>query len=297
MIGKSTGGERADRQTGAAATRGTFVTRCAAISGVDHAWAVAPDLETDLALARSLGELAARIALPYFRAAVRCEWKADGSPVTEADLAVEHALVDVLAAERPDDAVLSEEGGGVDRDGARRWLLDPIDGTSFFLAGDLAWGTHVALEVDGAIVLGLITRPAETRSWWAARGLGAWGSSGRRLRVSATASLHGARVGGYTGPASAWQAVVAESATWVESPSPILELVEGRLDGVLSEGGFEWDHAPCVVLLKEAGGRFTDPRGGERIDLRGGLYTNGHLHTQLLQRADQQDHDRRRPGT
>jgi len=267
------------------------------ISAVDHAWPMPPALEADLALARTLGALAADIALPFFGAAVRCDWKADGSPVTEADLAVEHGLVEFLVTERPDDSVLSEEGGGVDRDKARRWLLDAIDGTSFFLAGDTAWGTHVALEVDGEIVLGLITRPAETRSWWAAKGIGAWASPGRRLRVSTTTALQGACIGGYVRPSSQWQAAVAKSATWVDHPSPILELIEGRLDGVLSEGGFEWDHAPGVVLLKEAGGRFTDPGGGERIDLRGGLYSNGHLHAQLLESAEPEGRDLRSPST
>jgi histidinol-phosphatase len=247
-------------------------------------------------LARSLGELADGIALHFFLGDVRCESKADGSPVTEADLAVERALVDVLTVERPDDAILSEEGGGIDRRGSRRWLVDPIDGTSFFVAGDKAWGTHVALEVDGEITVGVITRPADGTSWWAAKGLGAWASSGARLRVSATSSLRGARIGGYVNPASAWRASVAERSTWVDSPSPFLELLEGRLDGVLSEGGFEWDHAPGVVLLKEAGGRFTDPSGGERIDLRGGLYTNGHLHTQLLEGTVHGHHNRHGAG-
>lgn len=245
-----------------------------------------PDLAADLALARSLADLAADVALPYVGSPLRWERKADGSPVTEADLAVERALLALLAAERPGDGVLSEEGGGNDRAGTRRWLIDPIDGTNAFLAGDTAWGTHVALEVDGDIVVGVITRPVEDRSWWAAKGAGAWASPGRRLSVSVTASLPAARVGGYMRPGSPWQAAVTASATWVDSTSPILDLIEGDLDAVLSEGGCAWDHAPGVILLSEAGGRFSDLRGGRRIDLRGGLYTNGHLHDLVAATAD-----------
>lgn len=237
--------------------------------------------DADLRLARALGDLAADVALSYFRKGVLPDIKPDGTPVTEADLAVERALVDALGAERAGDTVLSEEGGGTDGDPRRRWIVDPIDGTTAFVSGRRDWGTHVALEVDGEIVLGLITRPTEQRSWWAVSGGGAWASTGQRLQVSGTSALAAARVGGYMKAESPWQAEVATSATWVACPSPILELIEGRLDAVLSEDGYAWDHAPGVVLLREAGGRFTDPRGGDRIDLRGGLYTNGHLHDAL----------------
>ncbi len=148
------------------------------------------DLAVDLALARQLGDMAGAIALGYFGTNVRRELKADGSPVTEADLAVERAVLDVLARERPDDGVLSEERGAVARgETDRRWLIDPIDGTAPFLAGTAGWGTHVALEVGGEIVLGVITRPAEHRSWWATKGQGAWTSPATRLNVSTRSSL------------------------------------------------------------------------------------------------------------
>ena len=123
------------------------------------------ELAEDLALARRLGGVAEQLAMSYFRADVAWDWKYDGSPVTEADLAVEHALLEILAAERPDDAVLSEERGTLGGASTRRWLLDPIDGTSYFLHGSPAWGTHIALEVDGEIVVGLISRPVRRISW------------------------------------------------------------------------------------------------------------------------------------
>ncbi len=236
----------------------------------------------DLELARRLGEIADELSMRYFRNGVRYQWKEDGSPVTEADLAVERALLEVLAAERPDDMVLSEERGTVGARTGRRWLLDPIDGTSYFLGGSVGWGTHVALEVDGEIVVGLISRPALGRSWYAAKGEGAWSSTGDRLQVTDRASLDGARVSGFVQPWSRWVDQVLLQATWVDSHAPIIELVEGRVDAVLSEGGYEWDHAPAVVLVHEAGGRFTDPDGGQRIDRRGGLYANGRIDAEVL---------------
>lgn len=82
-----------------------------------------PDLAADLVLARSLADLAAEVALPYVGAPLRWGHKADESPVTEADLAVERALLAVLAAERPDDSVLSEEGGRF-TDSLGGWRID-----------------------------------------------------------------------------------------------------------------------------------------------------------------------------
>ncbi|MBV9952787.1 MAG: glucose-1-phosphate thymidylyltransferase [Acidimicrobiia bacterium] len=239
------------------------------------------DLEADIELARRMGAVADEVAMHYFESDYQWGWKGDGSPVTEADLAVEEALLRILAAERPGDQVLSEERGVVGGAGSRRWLLDPIDGTSYFLDGSGAWGSHIALEVDGEIVVGLISRPTLGRSWWAAQGAGTWTSEGERLAVTTTASLDGARLAGYVRPGSRWRAAVAQRAMWLHSASPILDLIEGRLDAILSEGGYPWDHAPAVVLIREAGGRFTDLEGGDRIDLRGGLYSNGRLDEEI----------------
>src|SRR5262249_27666362 len=99
--------------------------------------------------ALSRAELANTAVNPSIAEGVEQDSKADGSPVSKADLAAEAAMVEVLRAERPDDGVLSEEAGLVSDagTGGRRWLLDPIDGTVAFVGGGEHWGTHVALEV------------------------------------------------------------------------------------------------------------------------------------------------------
>src|SRR5262252_282415 len=119
----------------------------------------------DLVLARKLVAMASDIALSFFGRA-RAERKADGSMVSEADFAVERCLMEELERERPDDDVLSEEFGlrSVSRS-SRRWILDPVDGTAHFLAGKGGWGTHVALEEEGRIVLGVISRPRLGMCW------------------------------------------------------------------------------------------------------------------------------------
>lgn len=85
------------------------------------------------------------------------------------------------------------------------------------------------------------------------------------------------------------EVLTVHGASVVEEGSRLLNLLEARLDAVVSDRcGFVWDHAPGVVLTAEAGGRFTDPSGGARPDLEGGIYSNGHLHaviTEILRAA------------
>jgi histidinol-phosphatase len=243
---------------------------------------------SDIELAHRLASLAAEVALSYVPREVRRELKADGSLVSDADLAVEEALLSVLSDERPKDAVLSEERGQVST-AARRWILDPIDMTHEFLAGGRGWGTHVALEEDGELTLGIITRPTERLRWWAVRGEGAFLSDStdplsrrRRLAVSTTTSaLKTARVSGYVGEGPAG-AALSSVANWIDDEVSIIgALAEGTLDAVLDAGGQVWDHAPAALLVTEAGGRFSDPSGGSRLDRRWGLYTNGLLDDEL----------------
>jgi histidinol-phosphatase len=75
---------------------------------------------------------------------------------------------------------------------------------------------------------------------------------------------------------------VKRSAIWVEPDlDDILRVVEGKLEAIIDPTGKPWDHAPAVILVEEAGGRFSDGRGGRRIDLGEGRYTNGHIDEQL----------------
>ena len=131
-------------------------------------------IDPDLALAHRLGDAADAIALRHF-AAGDTAWRAksDGSPVSAADEQIELALRAQIQRERPSDAVQGEEFGtrGL---GDRRWIIDAVDGTASFLAGEPEWSTLIALEESGAITLGLVTAPALQRRWWAGRGTGAW---------------------------------------------------------------------------------------------------------------------------
>lgn len=244
----------------------------------------------DLALAHHLADVAAAIALRHFAPSVPWEAKADGTPVTAADLEVDDALVAVLREERPSDAVLSEEGGARG-DARRRWIIDPIDGTVPFSTGGAGWGTFVALEEEGELVLGVINHPVDRRRYWASRGAGARRAAtdngvvlgpSRDVQVSDVASLQDARFTAVPPNETPALEALRAVATWVDPTYDFwVDVAEGRLDILLSQGGEVWDHAAEVVIFEEAGGCFRDPQGGHRLDLRGGIYANGTLAAEL----------------
>lgn len=245
------------------------------------------ELRQDLSLAFELGRLASEIALPVFQRGVVAKKKPDGSPVTEADVEVERRLVEVLAQRRPGDAVLGEEGGARGAS-SRRWIIDPIDGTSHFARGQPTWGTHIALEQDGELVLGLITRPVRGEQWWATRGNGAHqgalgsGVSREQLHVSAVTEVQAARVMCWGRDDALIGALLLARDRWVKPTlDGLLELAAGQVDALIDSGGHAWDVAPAVVIVEEAGGRFVDRQGGHRHDLLGGWFTNGPLHAAL----------------
>ena len=103
---------------------------------------------------------------------VAASLKIDGSPVTEADVAAERAMLAVLQQEGLDDGFVGEEVGTTPGGSGRRWIADGIDGTRFFAAGASTWGTLLALEVDGSITVAVCSSPMQQRRWWAVRGGG-----------------------------------------------------------------------------------------------------------------------------
>jgi fructose-1,6-bisphosphatase/inositol monophosphatase family enzyme len=104
------------------------------------------------------------------------ETKPDLTPVTDADKSAEELLRGLLAANRPDDAVVGEEFGGTAVFEGRQWVLDPIDGTKNFVRGVPVWSTLIALLQDGVPTVGVVSAPALGRRWWASSGEGAFTS-------------------------------------------------------------------------------------------------------------------------
>jgi histidinol-phosphatase len=252
------------------------------------------DLRADLALALRLADAADAQSLPRFDAAdLRVSLKADASHVTDADLAVERAIRDLLATERPDDGIFGEEFGA-EGSTLRQWIIDPIDGTANFLRGAPVWGTMIALAVDGVPRVGVVSAPALGRRWWAAAGHGAWTATEtepRRLTVSSVDSLGDASVSfqsiGQWDDAGWLDALIALSRrVWRDRAYgdvwAYMLLAEGRLDMVAEFDVKEYDIAAAVPIIAEAGGRLTAFDGAETISARSTLATNGVLHSAFL---------------
>jgi histidinol-phosphatase len=253
------------------------------------------DLEANLSLALALADAADAITLGRFRARdLVVDTKPDLTPVSEADHAVERAILEHLAIAAPDHAVLGEEFGtqGADHDHASfRWVIDPIDGTKNYVRGVPVWATLLGLEHEGDLVLGVVSAPALHTRWWGATGLGAF-RNGESIRVSAVNHLADAQA------SLAWETA---SLYHDEIGRRMIDLAHRcwRTRGfgdfwqhmLVAEGAFDisldpivspWDVAALVPIVDEAGGRWTTVDG--RRDAHGGSFvcTNARLHDDVL---------------
>ncbi|MEL6062778.1 MULTISPECIES: inositol monophosphatase family protein [unclassified Methylobacterium] len=219
---------------------------------------------------RAVMREAADIAQPFFRlggqTSARIWSKAGGSPVTEADVAVDAFLKVRLSALVPQAAWLSEETAD---DPARLghdlvWIVDPIDGTRAFLSGHPDWSIAVALLAGGEPLIGFVHAPAGKTDYEAVRGRGAT-RNGVPIRVDARQDLTGARV---TGPKPMLDRLARgagpnpDLSVVARIPSLALRLArvaEGSVDvGMISGHARDWDLAAADLVLREAGGVVCD---------------------------------------
>jgi histidinol-phosphatase len=138
-------------------------------------------LDALVAPAADLARLTGDIALGYYRSNLTVETKADGSPVTIADRAAETAAREWVRRLFPQDGVLGEELGEERPGRARRWIIDPIDGTKAFIHGAPLWGSLVALCEGDRVLAGAAYFPAVGEMLAAAPGAGCCGM-GRAAR-------------------------------------------------------------------------------------------------------------------
>jgi len=121
--------------------------------------------DSDIALAQRLADAAGEAIRPWFRNGVDHEAKHDATPVTRADREAEEAMRKILKAESPQDGIVGEEFGIDEGKSGRQWVIDPIDGTTSFLAGRPIFGTLVALVDGGFPLLGIIDQPILKERW------------------------------------------------------------------------------------------------------------------------------------
>ncbi|HVP68925.1 MAG TPA: inositol monophosphatase family protein [Anaeromyxobacteraceae bacterium] len=256
---------------------------------------MALDLDLALDTARRAVQAASVASLRHFRRGVRVEVKPDRTPVTAADRDAETAILDVLRATFPGHAVLGEETGAHAGAADSRWIVDPIDGTRGFTRGGSFWGPLVALQHEGAIVVGAMAMPALGEVYWAARGRGAHlqrrGEPAVRLQVSgvrdwgeATLSLGEFR-GIFTPEREARLVDLGRSAAQVRCYGDLAGaamVLQGRAEAWIEAGVKIWDLAPLPILAAEAGGRFTDLAGEPTVESGNCVLSNGLVHAAVL---------------
>ncbi|MFE9327314.1 inositol monophosphatase family protein [Nocardia sp. NPDC052278] len=258
----------------------------------------------DLALVHQLADAADNISMRYFSAgSIATQSKSDGSPVTAADHAVERAIRARLAQDRPQDCLVGEEFGS-HGSAARRWLIDPIDGTDNFAAGRFEWSTLIAVEGDGEVLTAGISAPALRRRWWGSRTAGAWTGTcaawelgpAQALAVTGTETL--GKSTAVIWPVAAGvpprrlaiaTALLAECAgggplsDWAGACQGAMLVASGRVDIFLHLTAGPWDIAAAVPIVEEAGGPFSDLRGGRSISSGAAVFTNGRVHEEVLE--------------
>ena len=257
------------------------------------------ELQAAVVAAREAGRI---ILGHYATGGVPVETKPDDSPVTVADRQANDAIVGLLGATFPEDAVLSEETpddqGRLGR--SRVWIVDPLDGTRDFVARTGDFCVHVALAVDGVPTVGVVHQPVRDATFQAVRGQGAFvDEQGARtpLRVSATAAVAEVRVGvsrlniGADLRQALASANLERRAVPIGASVKLMAVASGTLEAVVSftAAEREWDTCAPEVIVREAGGRYTDLDGHplrynqpDTARRRGTLVSNGACHAGLL---------------
>lgn len=252
----------------------------------------------DMSLALEMADAADALTLDRYGALdLRVDTKPDLTPVTDADESAEELLRSSLTANRPDDSAFGEELGGTATFTGRQWVIDPIDGTKNFVRGVPVWATLISLMVDGVPIVGVVSAPALGRRWWAGHGQGAFTSfrdATRRISTSRVGDLGSASLS-YSDLTTGWGARRSKFVDLTDSVWRVRGygdfwsyclVAEGAVDIAAEPEVNLWDVAPLDILIREAGGRFTDLAG--RAGPHGGsaLATNGLLHEAVLNRLD-----------
>lgn len=250
----------------------------------------------DLRLAHLLADNADSLTMSRFRSGdLRIETKPDMTPVSDADVATEEAIRATLAKARPRDAVHGEEGADTGW-GPRRWVIDPIDGTKNYVRGVPVWASLIALMVNDEVVASVVSAPALGRRWWASKGDGAYAGKtllkGQPIHVSQVSRLEDSSfsyssLDGWMTSGRGQHFVNLLRTSWRTRAFgdfwSYMLVAEGAVD-IASEPDLELhDMAALDIIVREAGGRFTNLDGLNGVKGPGAIATNGQLHEAAVQ--------------
>jgi histidinol-phosphatase len=273
----------------------------------------------DLALAHALADLADAITLDRYQSQdLVITTKPDNTPVTDADRAVETAIREALSTHRSGDGLVGEEFGSDKGSSGRYWVIDPIDGTKNFMRGVPTWATLIALvQVDATgneeVVVGIASAPALARRWAAAKGHGATvrfnagtddftdanadtdfesfslSAHEKKISVSKVSTLSDASISysdfvGWGDRLEPFQKMLAGA--WrtrgIGDFWSHMLVAEGAVDVAVEPSLAVWDMAALDIIVREAGGTFTNTAGQNGPFGGSGVSTNGLLHNAVI---------------
>jgi histidinol-phosphatase len=245
----------------------------------------------ELRVAKEAAAAAAEISRNYFRGNFTVTIKDDLTPVTQADIECEQAIREIIQGAFPDDGFFGEETGKSREKAKRLWLVDPIDGTKAFVRQYPFFSTQIALQEKGELVLGVSCGTMLDEFAYAVHGQGAF-LNGNKLTVSDVADLEQAAIS--TGnlrslaASDGWAPFgrIVAAADRIRGYGDFYHyhlLAAGKIDAVIESDVNILDIAALAVIVREAGGIFTDLNGAPPgLQTRSVLAANPRLHKQLL---------------
>jgi myo-inositol-1(or 4)-monophosphatase len=254
-------------------------------------------LEADLKLAIAAARAAGAVVMKSFRTVQEVRYKSPDQPLTDADLAADALLIEMLLADRPDYGWLSEETADTpDRlQNERVWMVDPIDGTQSFVAGRPEFVISVGLAIRGEAVVGVVFNPATNELFSAMRGGGAYQEDVRLIvkkterRPVITASRGDIRRGEFDSFTEEYDLLPSGSSAY-----KLTKVASGAADVFISKGPkSEWDLCAAGLIVQEAGGKVTDLAGAPlqynrpEPHINGVLAARADLHDEILERVNQ----------
>ena len=257
------------------------------------------DLSKALAAAREAADAAAVVLRHYWRKGVAVELKSDDTPVTVADREAELAIREILQKALPQASIYGEEFGRDGNDHELLWMVDPLDGTKSFVRRTPFFSTQIALMHRGELVLGVSSAPIYGETMWACAGGGSW-FDGERVQVAPTDEMAKASIS--TGNIK----TLTKDARWDALGAMIRDsnrirgygdfchyhlLARGGLDVVIESDVNILDIAALAVIVREAGGVFTDIHGQPlTLDTTSVLAGTPAIHAQALMRLSLSTH-------
>lgn len=248
--------------------------------------------QKELEVAKNIAYEAGAIMRQYFDGGQEQEWKADGTPVTIADTAINRLVIERLGEVFPDDGVVGEEESTAEYGMGRRWLCDPIDGTKAYTWGVATAMFSLSLVVDGVPVVGVAYNPFLDHLYFATQGGGAY-KNDQRIHVSVltldegivavTSNMTKVLEGDIFIQNLVGRAIHTASFSGAVCKSVLV--ASGRFVGYVEGMVGPYDMAAVHVILEEAGGKITGLQGEKLTydkSFRGAIVSNGLVHEELV---------------